>query len=189
MATLMLSQGVPMLQAGDEFLRTQLGNNNAWCQDNEVSWLNWDLAAQSADFLRFVREMIAFRKRHYSLRRRTFFHGRGPVGNVRPDITWHGTDPRNPDFSSQSRSLAFTTDGRMTGGEPDSDFYVAFNSWTEVLPFRIPISPSRRSWRRVIDTALASPLDVVGQDQGPEVPALTSYPVAPFSLVVLITPK
>jgi len=189
MATLMLSQGVPMLQAGDEFLRTQLGNNNAWCQDNEVSWVNWDLAAQNADFLRFVREMIAFRKRHYSLRRRDFFHGRGPVGNVRPDITWHGTDPRNPDFSSQSRSLAFTTDGRMTGGEPDSDFYVAFNSWTEVLPFRIPISPSRRPWRRVIDTALASPLDVVGQDQGPEVPALTSYPVAPFSLVVLITPK
>src|SRR5206468_3739854 len=88
MATLMLSQGVPMLLAGDEFLRTQKGNNNAWCQDNPVSWVDWRLAETNADFLRFVREMIALRKRHPALRRRGFFHG----GAKRPDVAWHGVE-------------------------------------------------------------------------------------------------
>jgi isoamylase len=188
MATLLLSQGVPMFLAGDEFLRTQHGNNNAWCQDNETGWVDWNLAAKYADFLRFVKEMIAFRKRHPALRRRSFFRGRGPAINPRPDIIWHGTEPRDPDFSSQSRTLAFSLDGRLTGGDPDGDLYVACNSWENALLFRIPPSPSRRPWRRVIDTALASPLDIVAEDQGPEVSALSVYPVAPFSLIVLLTP-
>src|SRR5262249_18234185 len=106
-ATLLLSQGVPMLLAGDEFLRTQHGNNNAWCQDNEISWVNWNLAAENADFLRFVREMIALRKRHPALRRRTFLRGAGPDGTQRPDVIWHGITPGRPDFSAFSRSLAF----------------------------------------------------------------------------------
>jgi glycogen operon protein len=188
MATLMLSQGVPMLQAGDEFLRTQHGNNNAWCQDNETGWVLWDLAVKNVDFLRFVKEMIAFRKRHPALRRRSFFRGRGPATNPRPDIVWHGIEPRDPDFSSLSRTLAFSLDGRLTGWDPDCDFYVACNSWEEALLFRIPPSPSRRPWRRVIDTSLASPLDIVAEDQGPEVSALSVCPVAPFSLIVLVTP-
>src|SRR5206468_10470854 len=65
----------PMLIAGDEFLRTQKGNNNAWCQDNETSWVNWSLSEKNKDFQRFVREMIQFRKRHAALRRKTFFRG------------------------------------------------------------------------------------------------------------------
>src|SRR5262249_31216641 len=73
--TLMLSQGAPMLLAGDEFLRTQKGNNNAWCQDNEISWVNWQLAETNKDFLRFTRELIWLRKRHPCLRRRRFFTG------------------------------------------------------------------------------------------------------------------
>jgi glycogen operon protein len=188
MATLLLAQGVPMFVAGDEFLRTQHGNNNAWCQDNETSWIDWDLAVKNADFLRFVKEMIAFRKRHPALRRRAFFRGRGPVANPRPDIIWHGTEPRDPDFSPLSRTLAFSLDGRLTGGDPDCDFYVGCNSWEEALLFRIPPSPSRCPWRRVIDTSLAAPLDIVAEDQGPEVSALSVYPVAPFSLIVLVTP-
>ena len=75
MATLLLSQGVPMILAGDEFLRTQQGNNNAWCQDNELSWVDWTLAEKNKDFLRFTREMIWFRKRHPALRRKGFFQG------------------------------------------------------------------------------------------------------------------
>jgi glycogen operon protein len=85
MATLLLSQGVPMILAGDEFLRTQKGNNNAWCQDNEVSWLDWRLAEDNADFLRFTKEMIGLRKRHPALRRRRFFTGeirRGSPGYI-----------------------------------------------------------------------------------------------------------
>jgi glycogen operon protein len=175
---LLLSQGVPMLLAGDEFLRTQQGNNNAWCQDNEISWVDWTFATKHADFLRFVREMIALRKRHPALRRRSFFRG--------TDVVWHGMEPGIPDWSFTSRIVALTLDGRQTGREPDRDFYLAFNAWRETLPFTIPTAPQGRPWRRAIDTALASPLDIVGLDEGPQVAEGSTYVVAPFSLVVLI---
>jgi glycogen operon protein len=177
-ATLMLSQGVPMLLAGDEFLRTQGGNNNAWCQDNEVSWVDWSLAERNAGFSRFVREMIALRKRHPALRRRRFLRG--------SDVIWHGVIPFKPDFSAWSRSLALVLVGRSTGREPDRDIYMAFNAWVEPLSFRIPPAPQGRPWRRAVDTAQASPLDIVGLDEGPRVTAGSTYPVAPFSTVVLI---
>ncbi len=178
LATLFLSQGTPMMLAGDEFLRTQGGNNNAWCQDNTVSWVDWSLAGKNADFLRFVRELIALRKRHPALRRRHFFRG--------GDVVWHGTKPNRPDFGPSGRVLALTLDGRQTGREPDRDFYVALNAWGEPLPFTVPPSPQGRRWRRVIDTALAAPLDIVGLDEGPVVPAGSAYSVASFSTLVLI---
>ena len=86
-----------MLLGGDELLRTQQGNNNAWCQDNAVSWVDWTLAETNADFLRFVRQLIALRIRHPALRRRTFFQGGSGVQT--PDIVWHGVEPCQPDFS------------------------------------------------------------------------------------------
>jgi glycogen operon protein len=187
MATLLLSQGVPMILAGDEFLRTQQGNNNAWCQDNEIGWVDWSLAEANRDFLRFVREMIALRRRHPALRRRHFFRGRGTRQNLEPDIIWHGVEPGAPDFSGLSRTLAFTLNGGQTTREPDRDIYVACNSWCEALPFRVPPAPSGRTWRRAVDTALASPLDIVCPEQGPQVPPNAVYAVAPYSMVVLIS--
>jgi isoamylase len=228
-ATLLLSQGVPMLLAGDEFLRTQKGNNNAWCQDNDISWVDWELKDKNADFLRFVRELIALRKRRPALRRKRFFRGdflkrRGgstpllafPVaGPVRPgdaglpcapadgmelpkleglaDIVWHGKEPRKPDWSTTSQAIALALDGRFNGREiepdyvADRDFYIAINGSREPVPFRIPSSPTKRRWRRVVDTALASPLDIVGEDEGPNVPDGSRYIVSPLSLVVLIS--
>jgi glycogen operon protein len=249
----MISQGVPMLLAGDELLRTQKGNNNAWCQDNDISWVNWKLAEENADFLRFVRELIHLRKRHPALRRRRFFTGefrRGdaprpapapaaepgtgphpaevfpPAGPVRPgdaglhpgsaaahaagglarsgreagvpasalaDIHWHGVEPFRPDWSASSRTLAFVLDGRFTGreGDPDyqidTDFYVAFNAWSEALRFRIPPSPTRRRWRRLIDTALPSPDDFVTEGDGPVVADGSANTGAPFGTLVLIS--
>jgi isoamylase len=185
-ATLLLSQGVPMLLAGDEFLRTQQGNNNAYCQDNAVSWIDWTLAEKNADFLRFVREMIALRKRHPALRRRGFFRGEGPEGEP-ADIEWHGVEAGWPDFTGTSRGLAFTLNGDQTGRDPDRDFYVALNAWQEALPFEVPPSPSGRRWRRVVDTALPSPKDIVGLDKGPRVTAGSLYAVEGFSLVVFIS--
>jgi glycogen operon protein len=187
MATLMLSQGVPMLLAGDEMLRTQRGNNNAWCQDNEISWLDWSLTEMNADFLRFTRLMISLRRRHPALRRRTFFRGAGPWGNQAPDVIWHGIEPGEPDFSAGSRALAFSLDGSQTGREPDCDFYVACNAWRDPLGFRIPRSPSGRLWRRVVDTALAPPLDILDDEAGPRVAGQTRYVVEPFALVVLLS--
>lgn len=244
MATLMLSQGVPMLLAGDEFLRTQKGNNNAWCQDNEISWLNWDLAKSNEGFLRFTRELIWLRRRHPSLRRRRFFIGEmtraatpareagpfPPSGPVRPseaglhdhthiasadatgrptdapvptaapqappmlaDIYWHGVEPHQPDFGPHSRSLAYSLDGRFTGREQDpdyhldNDFYVAMNAWHEPLRFRIPASPTRRRWRKLIDTTQPSPQDFFPEGEGPAVLENSSLLVAPYGMIVLIS--
>jgi glycogen operon protein len=187
MATLLLSQGVPMLMAGDEFLRTQAGNNNAYSQDNEISWVNWELAERNAEFQRFVRELIWLRHRHTALRRASFFRGGGRTPGVGPDVTWHGTEPGHPDFSPSSRTLAFAINGRLADRGPDRDFYVACNGWREALPFRAPLSPSGRRWRRLIDTALPSPNDIVAEDAGPEVPPGAVYPVAAHSLVVYIS--
>jgi glycogen operon protein len=188
-ATLMLSQGVPMLLAGDEFLRTQNGNNNAWCQDNETSWVDWSLADKNADFLRFTREMIALRKRHPALRRHAFFRGAGPKGTLPPDVIWHGVQPNRPDFTPFSRTLAYAIDGRALEppGIVDCDFYAAFNAWQEAIAFHIPPSPSGRPWRRIVDTALASPLDIVAEENATRVQAGTSYTVAPFSMIVLVS--
>jgi isoamylase len=186
MATLFLSQGVPMILAGDEFLRTQQGNNNAWCQDNVLGWVDWRLAAEHGDFTRFMHLLIALRRRHPALRRPEFFRGVGPTGDLEPDIIWHGVEPFEPDFSSTSRTLAFVLDGGLTGREPDRDFYVACNAWIEPLGFGVPPAPSGRRWRRTIDTALLSPLDIVGLDEGPPVLPGTRYVVQPHSLVVLV---
>jgi isoamylase len=232
MATLLLSQGVPMILAGDEFLRTQQGNNNAWCQDNEISWVDWDLVKRNSDFLRFTREMIHLRKRHPALRRKRFFRGEfmkadpaptsytmtfpsaGPVRpgdaglpeRIRPsspseiryeglaDIVWHGHELRKPDFSADSRTIAFTLDGRFNGRELDpdhaldSDFYVAVNASDETVFFNIPLSPTRRNWHRIIDTYLPSPLDInVDEKLAPRVAFFSSYPVGPRSMLVLIS--
>lgn len=83
--------------------------------------------------------------------------------------------------------MAYALNGRQTGREPDCDFYVAMNSWCGALPFCIPGSPTGRQWRRVVDTALASPLDIVEHEQGPPVEAGSIYLVAPYSLIVLIS--
>ncbi len=186
-ATLMISQGVPMLLAGDEFLRTQNGNNNAWCQDNATGWVDWALTERNADFLTFVRQLIALRKRHPALRRRAFFEG-GRSGQP-PDIAWHGVEPAQPDFSWESRSLALVLDGRRIDrpGEVDRDLYIVLNAYWEPLSFRVPSAPSGRLWRRTVDTALDAPNDAVGLDEGPRIPGGERYRVEARSLLILVS--
>ena len=154
-ATLMLSQGVPMIMGGDEFLRTQHGNNNAWCQDNSLSWVDWSLKQTNAGFLRFVRMMIALRKAHPVLRRRTFFTGKR--GGLPPEIVWHGVEPAKPDFSHYSHSLAWALDGRRSDRPNlvDRDIYVAVNAWSAPLDFKVPAAPIRAGscCRQAVDTA------------------------------------
>jgi glycogen operon protein len=185
--TLLFSQGIPMLLAGDEFLRTQNGNNNAWCQDNKTSWVDWTLTEKNADFLRYVKLLIALRKRHSALRRRAFFRGSGHGGEMSPDVIWHGVEPLQPDFSAHSRTLAYCLDGRFTGREIDQDFYVAINAWQDPIDFRIPAAPTGRPWFRAIDTYLDSPKDIVKDDRGASVLAGSRYAVGDRSMLVLIS--
>jgi len=187
MATLLVSQGVPMILGGDEFLRTQRGNNNAWCQDNPLGWVDWSLEEKNAGFLRFVRLMIAFRKAHPVLRRTTFFTGER--GGLPPEIVWHGSEPAKPDFSFDSRSLAWALDGRRSDRPNlvDRDIYVAVNAWSEPLEFIIPAAPSGRPWRRAVDTALPSPEDIFEDDLGPTVPVLEVYRVEAHAMIILVS--
>ncbi len=165
MALLFLSQGVPMLSMGDEIDRTQQGNNNAYCHDEEWNWLDWssenDAASNAAGLKRFVSLMADFRHRHSQLHRREYFTGKDVQQCGYPDIAWHGVKPNRPDWGSASRSLAFMIAGDETCSfGPEADFiYAAFNMWHEPLSFGLPALPAGMHWRMVVDTSRPSPDD------------------------------
>jgi glycogen operon protein len=106
LALLFLSQGVPMIVAGDEVLRTQRGNNNAYCQDNESSWFDWRFSEAQRDMLRFVQHLIAFRHRHSCLRRRRFLTGQPDPERRLPDVTWHGVELDAPLWGTRTKRSA-----------------------------------------------------------------------------------
>jgi glycogen operon protein len=166
---LFISQGVPLLLQGDEFGRTQHGNNNAYCQDNELSWVDWTLAEKNAGLLRFTRLMIALRQRHFLLGR----------DDLVSRILWHGTRPGEPDWTGQGRTLAFQLHGR-----PDHpDLYVLCNAHWEPRRFDLA-SPGR--WRRLVDTALPSPDDIVAEKDAVPLRPGDHYLASPRSTVMLI---
>jgi glycogen operon protein len=180
LAILMLSRGVPMLLGGDEILRTQRGNNNAWCQDNEVSWMDWRRTAAQDEMLRFTRELIAFRRRHACLELNRFFEGRPPPGRAIPDIAWHGTRLGESPWHGDGRVLRFTIAGR---GEGEEDLHVVLNVSGRAVEADLPVLPGRR-WHVAVDTARASPEDVVPRPrQRPHAAAV--YLTAARSVVVL----
>lgn len=179
-AILLVSRGVPMLLMGDEVRRTQGGNNNAYCQDNPVSWFDWDLVRGHADILRFFRLMIAFRRRHSTFRSSHFFTGRANERGI-PDVAWHGCKLGKPGFDDPyGRALAFTLGG--VGDEPD--LHVMMNMYWEPLEFEIPDIPGR-CWRKAVETAATSPADIFEAGQEPLFP-FDRCTVAPRSIVVLI---
>lgn len=180
-AILMLSQGCPMFVAGDEVRRTQRGNNNAYCQDNAVSWFDWTLGDTHRDVFRFFAQMIAFRKRHPLLHRNRFLTGELNPRGI-PDITWHGCTLNRPGWDDPTaRALACT----LGGFEGDADLHVMLNMYWAPLDFEIPTVDGRR-WCRAIDTVLPSPIDIAEPGQEVEVSGQT-YTVQGQSVVVLIS--
>jgi len=163
MAILMLSQGVPMLLFGDEVLRTQRGNNNSYCQNNETSWLDWGLIERNQEMLTFTQGMIAFRKRHPALRRERFLSGEPAPGQTLPDVTWHGTAINAPRWDDpESRVLAFTLAG-CSGVEPP--LHVILNMSAETQEFALPVLPGQ-GWRLAVDTSAETPIfDLNGQPE------------------------
>ena len=177
LALLFLSQGVPMLLAGDELGRTQRGNNNAYCQDNEISWLDWSLVSHNGDLFRFTQRLIRFRKAHASLRRRSFFED-----EARPAVAWHGAKPGKPDWTPESRSLAM----QILPAPNDETICVIAHAHWEPKAFELPRLPPGKSWRRFLDTSLPPGDDAL--EPGAEVPVTSdrSYAVGPRSVVVLV---
>ena len=140
LATVFLSQGVPLLLAGDEFGRTQRGNNNAYCQDSELSWVDWSLLEQNADLRQYVKELIAFRMAHPALRRIRFFSGSSIDPSVPPDVVWFGPEGQPPDWA-QGSAVACRIDGSRgnTGGPKDgASLFLLFNAAQEPLRFFLP---------------------------------------------------
>ncbi|GAB6189445.1 glycogen debranching protein GlgX [Marinitoga arctica] len=182
---LMISQGTPMIYMGDEFCRTQYGNNNAYCQDTVKNWVDWDRQEKFSDILRFVKKLIYFRKKHHTLRREHFFTGKDYSGDGIPDITWHGVKLNQPDFSYNSKSLAFMISGLDFVNQnvlPDDDIYIALNFYEDKLDFELP-RLRNKNWYRVIDTHFKTPNDFL------DFPIKVSeyYTVKSKSIVVLIS--
>ncbi|MBD2562153.1 MULTISPECIES: glycogen debranching protein GlgX [Nostoc] len=180
---LLLSQGVPMITYGDEVRRTQNGNNNAYCQDNEISWFDWNLVDKNIDIYRFYKLLISFRKCycHESLHRRHFFNGEVNERGL-ADISWHGLHLHKPAWGdSHARVLAFT----LAGFKGAADIHVMFNMYWDTLKFEIP-SLSDRKWYKVIDTAQPSPMDIMEPGQEILIPENFSL-VQGRSSVVLIS--
>jgi len=175
LAVNLLAVGVPMLLMGDEMRRSQGGNNNAWCQDNETSWLDWRLRDLHADVHRFVRRLIRLRS---SLRAGPRFDGTLADFLRHARIEWHGVKLGEPDWSDQSRSLAATF--QETRGPAMA--HVIVNGWKEPLEFELP--PVESGWRLMVDTFLPSPDDIRSWEEAPVLETGT-YLVNAHSLVFL----
>jgi isoamylase len=181
LALLMLSRGVPMLRAGDELLRTQQGNNNAYCQNNELTWFDWRHLESQREMFEFTRGMIAFRRRHASLTADRFYDGRLVPQRGIPDIAWHGARLDQPPWNdAAARVLAFTVAG-IEDHEPD--VHAILNMSADAIEFELPALGGRR-WHLAVDTAQAPPRDLIAPDfQAPL--SAGSLRVTPHSIVVL----
>lgn len=151
---LFVSQGVPMMLGGDEMRRTQKGNNNAYCQDNEISWYDWSLADKNEGLVRFTSNLIQLRKNHPVFRRTQFF---GTDKNAAPEISWFDDNAKVLDWSKTNRFLGFKLSGTSDG---DEDFYVATNMDIYDLTITLPTLTGNKKWYRVADTSFESPEDI-----------------------------
>ncbi len=170
---LMLSLGTPMVLMGDEYGHTRHGNNNAWCQDNELNWFLWDQLEKEKDFFRFYSLMISFRKNHPLLRPDHFFKSE--------DIDWHGRTPFEPLWDEENGFIACT----LKDPTKNTPLYIAFNASGNSTYLTLPLPPEGKQWHRCIDTALPSPQDFI---QTPESQAALkeTYTMESYSTFVAI---
>ncbi|MBE2258241.1 MAG: glycogen debranching protein GlgX [Candidatus Accumulibacter sp.] len=195
LATLFVSQGVPMLLAGDEMGRSQGGNNNAYCQDNEISWVNWDLSETDRNFMAFVQRIITLRREHPVFRRRNFFQGRAIQGSAVKDIHWFkpdGSEMSDHEWAHDfARSLGVYLDGQAMEERDgrgravhDDNILLLFNSHHENIEFRLPVLRPGDEWHSVLDTHIADGLVADGVFQGGD-----NYPLESRSLALLMQRK
>jgi isoamylase len=192
LATLLLSQGVPMMLAGDEMGHTQNGNNNAYCQDNELSWLNWNLSPQDREFLAFVQRMINLRKRHPVFRRRHFFQGRPIKGADVKDVLWL-SPPGNEMTEEEWRDSSVHSLGMFLSGQgldetdergrkvSDTDFLVLLNPHYEDVAFTLPAFRPTSRWMAWMDTSREN-----GLRPADTYDSAATYPLQARSMVVLM---
>ena len=192
MATTLLSQGVPMLLAGDEIGRTQAGNNNAYCQDNEISWVDWTPEHMDLDTLGFVRQLIALHKEHAVFRRRKFFQGRKIKGAEIKDIVWLGPDGGEMTDEEWNQDFARCLGVALSGAAidevnergqrvQDENFLLLMNAHFEEIPFALPAPPLGAGWIALIDTSCQ-----ISGDANRFFFGSASYPLQARSLALLV---
>ena len=162
MSILLLSQGTPMITAGDEVLRSQQGNNNPWCQNNSLGWFDWTLLEQNHDMLRFTRELIAFRRRHPCLMHTRFLTGDEREGRQFPDVTWHGKVLERPHWNDPKAQLLACTLGAIESWE--ADLHIIMNMADSAVQLFLPELPGQQ-WYRAVDTSLAAPHNILVPEQ------------------------
>lgn len=178
--TLLISQGTPMILMGDEIRHTQNGNNNAYCQDNPISWLNWQNLEKNSDIFNFVKKLIRFNLSHEVFQKEVFWSSK--LREKKSIISWHGTNFDEPDFGESARVTAFM----LTDHDACEQVYVMVNSYWEPLVFELPepsVDTDHLQLCRVIDTALESPYDIVDLQDAPVIND-THYTVQPRSIAV-----
>ena len=191
-ATLLLSQGVPMLLAGDGIGHSQQGNNNAYCQDNEISWIDWKSADTENEMIALVQKVIALRSNHPVFRRRNFFQGRAIKGAGVKDILWLRPDGREMTDEEWNQAHAKTLGVFLSGsavdevddrGQPvtDENFLLLMNAHYEAVPFSLPTTASGMRWLALINTSCQT-----SRCPGVHYEAGTSYPLQPRSLALLV---
>jgi glycogen operon protein len=189
-ASMMVSLGTPMILGGDEIGRTQRGNNNAYCQDNDISWYDWRLFEKNASLYRFVKLMIAFRLRHPGFMRPEFYTGRDGNYNAIPDISWFDETGKTPDWETIGPCIAFRMDGsraEVLADQDDNDFFIMFNGGEHDVSFAVVSPPEGKRWMRMADTSLPSPQDIL--EPGNEVPLKNTetYYTGNRSIVIFIS--
>jgi glycogen operon protein len=173
LATLLLSQGVPMLVFGDECRRTQRGNNNAYCQDNDTSWFDWKLVEKNKDLVRFCRALIMFRRGQPTVRRESFLTGRPNGQGSLPDVSWYSPLGVAVDWASGPLALI----ALLTAPRPEDDPQGAgrnvmflINATRQSLQFILPPVAKQTDWRLFIDTSAEPPGDAYPEQDGPAPP-------------------
>lgn len=188
---LLLSQGTPLFMAGDEFGNTQSGNNNAYCQDNDISWLNWNLLKTNRDLYKFVKAVIAFRKEHPVFHRKEEAKNMDYLACGFPDVSYHGVKPWYPEYENFRRQLGILYWGDYASkadGTADNHFYVAYNMHWEPHTFDLPNLPKKQQWHVVFHTDIQ---EENGKYEEGKEPVLEekSFPVPPRTIVVFMGKK
>ena len=187
MLTLLISQGTPMLLGGDEFRRGQQGNNNAYCQDNDISWFDWENCSLNSALVSFTRKAIRLRKDHPVFRRTEFF--KGSMAGKKPDIQWYAADGSNPDWSKISRFLAFRLLGTFDSGAgkiSDNDFFIAANTDRQDIMLRIPAITDSRKWYRIADTSIEDETSLLSVENAETLISQDRYVLPASSMLILV---
>jgi len=187
---MLFSQGVPMINAGDEFAHSKKGNNNSWCQDNSVNWLNWDFAEKNNGLLHFFKQCIHLRKNHSIFHRTSFFSESGDIScpGDHPEIIWQSLRPGQQDWSADCHTLAFLLSGSRTGKGQINHFFIMLNGdRKEDAVFTLPLVPgnSTPGWHQIIDTSLDSPYNFLDLQQASGKSPGTTIKVKSMGAIVL----